>query len=711
MVLVNTEDDGNLSSSVFMSVYSMMRKFTPSLLIAWLAVSWSGYGQTNLASDTTAQQLSEVVITTSVFQSDIQDYAGAVTSLSPEDLQVQDGIQLAPVINSVPGVYMQSGALNTNRITIRGIGARSPFSTNRVKAYLADIPLSTGEGETSLEDLDFATLRGVEVYRGPVSTVYGAGLGGAIHVLPDWKRLDSQANASLMVGSFGLQQYQLKGSYSNEQSAALASFQQVKSDGYRENNNYDRRNASLLGHVDVSKRHQLNYYINYVSLQAQIPSSLNEDDYLHHPEKAAFNWGNAEGNEDNNRLRVGINLKSDWGKKYSSSLSVFVNQAASKEVTPIGSIGIEEIDAINYGVRAVVNGHYLDKRLLLAVGTEWFSERFDVENYVNANSAKGELFRALNQKRYYGNVFANAQWSLAPTWRIEAGLNGNYSFYEIEDQLQQSGDLSGEYTFDPVFSPRLSLTKFIGSDWSVYAQVAHGFSLPSVEETLMPDGQINANILPEVGYNYEMGVKAQMVEQKLDFSATAYLMNTDNLLVLQRDANDAEIEVNAGGARYMGVESQIRHTIVDKASWGLQHQLMTTWMKAEFLDFVDNGNDYRGNEVTGVPSFLLNYRLNARLPAGFSAVADLQAVGEMPIRDDNSVYTDAYQVLNLKLNYTKVLGDFTCQVYGGLNNVLDEKYASMIQVNAGSFGGNAPRYYYPGLPRNYFAGLSLTWNL
>ena len=31
----------------------------------------------------------------------------------------------------------------------------------------------------------------------------------------------------------------------------------------------------------------------------------------------------------------------------------------------------------------------------------------------------------------------------------------------------------------------------------------------------------------------------------------------------------------------------------------------------------------------------------------------------------------------------------------------------MVLVNAGSFGGRAPRYYYPGAPRNYYGGIRL----
>jgi iron complex outermembrane receptor protein len=48
-------------------------------------------------------------------------------------------------------------------------------------------------------------------------------------------------------------------------------------------------------------------------------------------------------------------------------------------------------------------------------------------------------------------------------------------------------------------------------------------------------------------------------------------------------------------------------------------------------------------------------------------------------------------------------------LYAGMNNAANVAHASMLLVNARGFGGNEPRYYYPGLPRNYYAGISFTF--
>ncbi len=83
--------------------------------------------------DTTA--LSEVVLIGSPIKNTLQKTASSVGLISAKEISQTDGVILTPLLNKTAGVYMQQGTLNTNRITIRGIGARSQFSTNRVKAY------------------------------------------------------------------------------------------------------------------------------------------------------------------------------------------------------------------------------------------------------------------------------------------------------------------------------------------------------------------------------------------------------------------------------------------------------------------------------------------------------------------------------------------------------------------------------------------------
>ena len=135
-----------------------------------------------------------------------------------------------------------------------------------------------------------------------------------------------------------------------------------------------------------------------------------------------------------------------------------------------------------------------------------------------------------------------------------------------------------------------------------------------------------------------------------------------------------------------------------------------TFAAYKFVDFVDDGNDYSGNQLTGVPKHQFNVGTFVTSNLGFYGNAVYNFVGEMPMRDDNSKYSESYGVLNFKLGWQKSIKKFNLNIYAGINNVLNENYASMILVNAPAFGANAPRYFYPGLPINYYTGLRLGYN-
>jgi len=131
-----------------------------------------------------------------------------------------------------------------------------------------------------------------------------------------------------------------------------------------------------------------------------------------------------------------------------------------------------------------------------------------------------------------------------------------------------------------------------------------------------------------------------------------------------------------------------------------------------FEKFVDGDQDYSGNELTGQPPHRFSAWADFSTQVGLYTNISMEYVDAFPMRDDNSIYSEAYAVAFAKIGFRKMLFDFlNIDAYFGVNNISDEKYASMILINAASFGGSAPRYYYPGRPRNIYGGLRLGYTL
>ncbi|MDO9615740.1 MAG: TonB-dependent receptor plug domain-containing protein, partial [Bacteroidota bacterium] len=106
--------------------------------------------------------IQEVVVKAFGSEKRLLDTPGSIGVLTNRQLVREPSFTLAPSVNKLAGVWMQSGSINTNRLTIRGIGTRSPYGTNKIRAYYGDIPLTNGVGETTLEDLDLDQMADIE---------------------------------------------------------------------------------------------------------------------------------------------------------------------------------------------------------------------------------------------------------------------------------------------------------------------------------------------------------------------------------------------------------------------------------------------------------------------------------------------------------------------------------------------------------------------
>ncbi|PKP14616.1 MAG: TonB-dependent receptor, partial [Bacteroidetes bacterium HGW-Bacteroidetes-23] len=367
--------------------------------------------------------------------------------------------------NKTAGVYMQQGTLNTNRITIRGIGARSQFSTNRVKAYFEETPLSTGEGETTLEDIDLSVLNKIEIIKGPNSSSFGAGLGGVINLFGNQSSEENSfIKSSTTVGSFGLIKNSFSSQISNSKTNLYANYSNLQSDGFRANSSYDRQSINLFGKHQLSEKGKLNFIGIATRLKAFIPSSINQTDLDNSPEIAAANWAAARGYESYDKLLLGIGYDHTFSEKWNWNSTVFSNFKEAYEPRPFD---ILEDNIVNFGVRSKLN--YTDKLFSIptkmSVGTELLREKYTFSLYENLyqtqpnqGSIQGDKFSDASQNRNYVNLFWQMEMQLSSKLNLESGLAFNQTNYTQKDEFDTDSTTKENYSFDAILSPRIGLS-------------------------------------------------------------------------------------------------------------------------------------------------------------------------------------------------------------------------------------------------------------
>lgn len=663
--------------------------------------------------------LAEVLIKSNHFQSELKYISSSIAVIPLSQIKSNDGVNIAPILNSVPGVYMHNGTLNTNRITIRGIGSRNLFGTSKIRAYYGDIPLTNGSGETTIEDIELESIARMEVLKGPSSSLYGAGLGGTIQLIPDKGIFNTDAIASTYTfGSYGLQKFWINANLANKTNSAKISYSNTHRDGYRENNELDRQTLTLASNHYLNEKNNLNIIANFIDLKAFIPSSLNEEDYINEPTKAAFTWGQSKGFEDYTKFLSGVSWQHQYNENSKQISSVFGSLLDSYEARPFNILE-QNTTSIGLRTRFIQHVDLFQKDLQWTAGFEFFNDFNKWKTFENlykdyppgTGSVKGEALSDFDEKRYYYNLFIEGKYQLTSKLMLDLGVNLNQTTYKIDDNFNEDqNSQSGNYSFDPIFSPKIGLNYQLNQSNMLYASIGHGFSPPKLEETLLPDGLINNDIQPETGWNYEIGSRGTLIKNIFNYEIAVYYMDIDNLLVARRTGDDEFVGVNAGKTIHKGLEVGLNYFLVNRPSVQLSHTNALSIHEYTFDEFQDLDEDYSGNDLTGVPDKTFYSQLHLNTSFGLYTYLNYQFIGEIPLRDDNSIFTDSYQLVNLKIGYKlDVTESFQFDAFIGFNNVFDEKYASMVQINAASFGNSAPRYYYPGEPSNYYAGLNLKY--
>jgi len=695
-----------------------------------LKFSFIGYTTTIIAVDEVqldkiitlqreVDQLSEIVLRSSNIPKNLLQESSAVSVLTAQELDRTDDYNLVQNLNYVPGVYASQGALNTNKIDIRGIGARAQYSTNRIKAYINGIPLTTAEGELTLDDFDAAYLDRIEIYKGPVSSIFGAGLGGAINLYTNRDRQEQRSiETRYSYGSFNTQKTGVRLNYVEDSLDIAVNYNKLDSDGYRENGAYDRSSLLLNASLLNKKGNRWDLFYNYTTLKAFIPSSLNEQTFLNNPEKAAFTWGRAQGYESYDKNIAGLAYTQQISTNWSNQTTIFLNSRDGYEPRPFdildedrNSIGLRT----NFNHETTIGSIPVD----LSLGAEGMLEFYEVKTYENLyeefenrGSVQGDALSNNEQDRNYINVFAQMEMELTPKLIADVGLNFNSTSYELKDRSpEESSNNSGDYSFDPVVSPRFGINYEAFTGKHFYASASHGFSTPTVAQTLTPDGEINTDLKTESGWNYEIGFKGNWVQNRLYTEVNLYSIQIRDLLVARRIDQDRYVGVNAGKSNHYGVEFTSIYQQPIARDLSLNLMLTANFNDYKFDKFVDLGENFSGNDLPGVPEYMVTPGIRL-VYQNLSANLNYQFFGEMPLNDANTGYTEAYELLNFKMSYFHRLTDFLeAGASFGINNVLDEQYAASIVTNAVGFGGSAPRFYYPGNPRNYFGAVNLKLSL
>jgi len=641
--------------------------------------------------------LDEIAVEALKISTSLRNVPGSISVVTGKSITLSDATNLATTINALPGVSMQTGNYATSRIVIRGMGSRTPYNTNRIKSYLNEVPLTGSDGVSTPEEVDLHSLQRIEVVKGPAAALFGPGLGGTLNLYtPEYDQYKLKAN--LQYGSWQTIQAHLSATAQGKAMSAWGSISHLQSDGYRENSQYKR--TAVLSTAQWKKQAwSVNATILLTGLHAGIPSSLGKTMYMENPEAAALTWKAVKGYKESEKIRAGITVATKITSRLENSLTIFGVGNDSYERRPFNNL---DDNSLGYGFRNKVS--YLTNKAEWIVGGEYVSDRYewklDKDNLLLNQNRENR-----NHFNLYGMVYYR------PNKRLNLSVASalGQTSYRLTDLFVANGEQSGQRKFPLIFSPRIGINYSPNETVALYGSAGHGYSLPSPEETLLPGGDVNPNLEPEQGMQYETGIRLNLFNHKAWLDGTLYWIELNNLLVTKRITEDIFTGINAGKSRHQGVELTFRNIFFSYNHFPgrLTSLLSYTLTANKFIEFTDDGNSYDGNHLPGIPNQTIQQQFTWNPVERIELSTQLFYAGEQYLDDLNSGKQEGYLLGNIKLS-AEMLRNTTSalRLTTGINNLTNTHYASMLVVNAKGFGNSEPRYYYPGLPRNFYLGIA-----
>ena len=672
----------------------------PLQVFLFLCLGTPGWAQ---QSDMDA--LDEIVVTATRREASIRDVARSVSVVNKERIQnATQQLGLDEALAGVPGLYIQnrynfSGDL---RVSLRGFGARSSFGIRGIRVFVDGIPETLPDGQSGVDSIDLGSAQSIEVLRGPASSLYGNASGGVIAVTSELGVSDPFVEGRIAGGEFGYSQYGLKAAGQINSSDYLLNISRTELDGYRDHSAF--RGTQLNGRLGIpfNENDSLLVAVNFTDQpEAQDPGGINAAQAALAPSSARDRNILFDAGEVLEQQRVGF----VYERVRSSGTLTVRNHYVWRDFAnklPFTGGGAVDLDRFFYGLGVQYSlGDILPDQSGLTFGIDYDRQDDDRQRFDNNDGVLGAQTFDQNEQVDSTGIYVQGEYQLNDAWTLQAGLRYDELSYEVSDRFLADGDDSGTLDFDEI-SPSIGLNFKLASGVA-FASYSSGFETPTTTELANPDasGGFNPSLKAQLADSYEIGYKGS--KENLFYELSLFQIDLEDELI------PFELAAFPGRTFYSNAGSSERTGLETALSWqhdsGFGITASFTWSDFKFDSFIDdNGNDFSGNQLPGLPKQFGYLGFNYETDNGFSGVLETVYSGDLYANNANSAEVSSYAVTNLRFNIDYQSGKWLFRPYAGINNLFDESYNNNIRINA--FGG---RYFEPAPGRHVYVGVVVNY--
>ena len=606
----------------------------------------------------------------------------------PRTIAIDEALKL------VPGVKVDNQADGERvHLSIRGQGILTERGTRGIKALIDGIPLNDPSGFVSdFFDVDWGTVRRVEILRGPAAAFYGSGSsGGIINILTeDGGSAPVSADAAVTGGSFGflkglaqfggttgIMNYRVSGSY-------------TKSDGYRDHTDFWADNFSgkfkfnispavkvtaLLGYTGFYNGNAEGLNLAWFSADPSVdrklanPDSYSLAEYQKTPAwyKEMFGVNRIPGNEyqRTGRFNSGVTSQIALADNLDLNLTGYFRHTKYTEAVPSSVIHRDyDTPGASIQLNHTAGGDTFKNHL--SVGADFGWQTIDALLHPNLGDAvEGTDIQAdqtMNQSA--AGIFLLERVEMGPDWGASLSLRYDDVTCKLDDHI---GSLSGDKAYKKA-TDRLGLTWNPVSNFGLYASWGTGFLPPGTEELAdNPNafGGFNTDLKPATSSGEEIGARGS-AGSNFTYDVALFHLATDNDFGRYR-ISSRPMETfygNVGSTTRYGLETSLAFYPFEPLALRLAYTY--SHFKYDTVQTLDAMAVYEGTWMPNSPQHQLYLDADYKITPALTAGAALEYVSSWYIDSTNRVYlfdpelypnvyygkTDPYALVHVRLGYT-----------------------------------------------------------
>lgn len=661
-----------------------------------------------------SKELQEVVIKASKDNVTYKTIPASVSVISSSLLEETETKSLSDLSGTAPNFFMPDyGSKLTSPVYIRGIGSR--INSPSVGLYVDYVPYF----EKAAFDFDFFDISKIEVLRGPQGTLFGRNtMGGIINVVTT-SPMDYQGNhLNISGGNYGA--YSINAGHygkAGQKFGYSVALNTLHNDGFYMNeysgqrvdklNSYGIRNRMIY---ELSEKMTVENIAGFeLSRQGGYPyavfnDSLNAAEPINYNQYSSYNRTLFS---DALLLRYSgesFEIMSTSSYQYLDDL-----QGIDQDFTPASLYFISQDQKQHMFSQEVVARASGNRKYKWLLGGYAFYQLFDNAVDVDAYAQNMEYLKTYDHRISGAAFFHQSSITDLPvknltlTAGIRVDMEKDLMNYYYDRTLRGTYSLIADTTYPSLNSfeilPRFAANYRLQNN-NLYAVVARGYKTGGFNSTFERPEDLTFN--PEHSWNYEMGIKSSLMDDKLTTDISIFYINWKNQQIYQTvPSGRGSMLKNAGHSVSKGAE----FSLTALPAKGIDLTFSYGYTNARFVTYKYNDTTYYNNNfLPYVPRHTVSFQAGKTFNIKDSewidklrVIALFRGAGEIFWNEENTSRQPFYGLLDSKISFTRK----NVQMDLWAKNILNQDYSSFYFEALGN------KYVQTGKPMQFGVNLGL----